>query len=274
MRASTPTPTARMARWARAAILIGCAASWGSASALSTFTIDAGRTSPVVFGTPFTADNLLGGTYSAVTLSGASFSEIGSLEIAGAQLGGATFTPGGLNGNGINRNSGLFIEYTGTGNLAPGGSAAGAELGSYTTFDYTLYGYVGPGEFRFSGDAPVAITSNRVALATGTLARGAAPTPSTGGNAFSPSDAYLSFVPTERALTSNFFAAPVPFYDLAIASFAATEAQVESFDGGFRVRQGTGSISFAGAAPEPETWALLLAGLGATALARRRRSAA
>jgi hypothetical protein len=41
---------------------------------------------------------------------------------------------------------------------------------------------------------------------------------------------------------------------------------VEPFDGGFRVNNGGGNLNFASPVPEPETYALLMAGLGGNGL--------
>ncbi len=64
------------------------------------------------------------------------------------------------------------------------------------------------------------------------------------------------------------------FCALAVASFTNPASQVQSVDADFNISQGGGSFNFAATAPipEPETYALILAGsLAERFMARRRR---
>jgi len=61
-----------------------------------------------------------------------------------------------------------------------------------------------------------------------------------------------------------------------VSSFINSPSEISpvgaGFASGFRITQGRGSVNFTAPIPEPETYALLLAGLGAVGwVARRRR---
>ena len=251
------------------ALVVACA----SASALPQFKLDPSAVSPTLAGTAFTGDNILISDFSTVTFDGlGNFSDTGFLSVSAIQLVGSTFTPTGLNksdGTGY----GLYFAFTGTGTTTIGDPRLVPTIGTFKTLTYTLYGYNGLASFGFSGNTPTETASGEVALATGTLISGNAVTVPTGdGSTFTPSaGAKLNFVvaPGQAA----FFADPKPFYDLAFAAFTNTTTQVEPFAGGFRIRQGGGAVNFASTIPEPQTYALMLAGLAAVGfVARRRRS--
>ena len=61
----------------------------------------------------------------------------------------------------------------------------------------------------------------------------------------------------------------------AVSSFINSPSQVlplsGGFAGGFRITQGGGSVNFTSPIPEPETYALFLAGLAAVGWTVRRR---
>lgn len=223
-------------------------------------------------GAAFTGDNILISDYSTVTTtSPTTFNETGFLAISGIQLGGATLTPGGLNST-----YGLYIAFTGAGTSTAGNPATTVSTGSFTSLDYTLFGYNGMATFGFTGNTPTETATGEVALATGRLISGTVVSVPAGGGAFTPSaSAQLTFAPT--AAGARFFATPTPFYNNAFAAFTNTPSQVEPFTGGFRIRQGGGAFNYAAVTPipEPETYALMLAGLagvGLLSFARRRRS--
>ena len=251
----------------RSAVAVGLAALCATASALPVFTLSpagAGLT-----GANFTADNVLISDYATVRFgAGNTFTETGFLAITGAQLGPLTLVPGGLNST-----YGMYIKFTGTGTTGAGDPGLVATSGTFTTLNYTLFGYNGPAaSFGFDAfNVPTENASGEVTLATGSLISGTVSTAVAGGGDFTPSAAAkLTFA---TAAGASFFVAPVPFYNIALSSFTNTVSQVTRFDGGFKISQGGGSFNFVAAPiPEPETYALMLAGLCAVGFMARRRS--
>lgn len=250
------------------AVAIAMAAvSAGASAALSPFTLD--PTGVGLAGPSFTADNVLISDFSTVTFgAGGTFSDTGYLSVSALQLGGSTFTPTGLNST-----YGLYIKFTGAGTQTAVNPALDPAFGSFSSLTYTLYGYNGPASFGFSGNTPTTTAPAGVALASGSLINGSVSSIPTGdGLTFTPSaNAKLSF--NVAAGQEAFFESPSPFYNLALTAFTNTTSEVEAFDGGFRIRQGGGSFNFTSTppVPEPQTYAMLLAGLGAVGFVARRR---
>ncbi len=260
---------------AAAALGVACSSAW----ALPSFTLNP-TGGGLLGGTPFTADNIIISDYSIVRFgSGGSFTDNGFLSVASFQLGNMTFTPTGLNST-----YGLYFDFSGSGTVSGGNPATSVTSGSFTSLNYTLYGYNGaPASFDVSGNTPTtSAAAGRIALATGSLLPG--PNQSSVGSApQSPTfnsfaGANLSFVPNPA--TYSFFANPpgASFYNVAVSSFINTPTEVSPFTGGFqngfRVSQGGGSVNFTTPVPEPETYALMLAGLSVVGWAARRRRSA
>jgi len=245
-----------------------------SAQVLPPFTLNPAGSTPALSGGQVRADNIIVSDFSTVRLTGPSFSDTGFLAVQSFQLGGTTVTAPGLNST-----YGLFFEFSGTGSVTAADPSTTPTFGQFSSLNYTLYGYNGaPATFGFdAGNNPTTSVgaASRIALATGSLVPG--PNQSSVGttpqspsfNAFA--SANLTFLPTATA--GSFFAAPIPFYNVAVASFINNPPQVTPFAGGFRITQGGGSVNFTAPIPEPETYALFLAGLAAVGwTARRRRS--
>lgn len=262
------TPTSRFSYKTllqRTAVAVATvAACAGASAALQPFTLNA---SAFTGGTTISADNILISDYSTVTFGGGgtTFTDTGFLSFSAFQLGGSTFTPPGLNST-----YGLYVAFTGAGTTSGGNPATTVQTGSFTSLTYQLFGYNGTATFGFSGNTPTETATGEVLLAHGSLMSGTVSSTPNGDGTFTPSaNAKLSFIVDNPA----FFVSPRPFYDIALTAFTNTSSQVEAFDGGFRVRQGGGSINFAStpAIPEPETYALLLGGLAAVGFVARRR---
>ena len=259
----TPTPLLR-----RSAVAVALAALCASASALPAFTFNPAGSG--LAGTTFTADNILISDYATVRFgAGNTFTETGFLSVSGAQLGGVTLVPTGLNSA-----YGLYIKFTGSGNTGAGNPGLVPTFGTFTNLTYTLFGYNGTASFGFDGsDNPTETANNEVTLATGNLVSGTVSTSPAGGGNFTPNAAaQLTFAVAAGA--APFFTSPVPFFSTALASFTNTVSQVTQIDRGFTIRQGGGSFNFVAAPiPEPETYALMLGGLFAVGFVARRRRA-
>ena len=246
----------------RTLLAIALAAAIASASALPQFTWDPGAAG--LSGSAFTADNLLVSNYSTVTFgAGNTFTESGYLAVSAAQLGGVT-----LPSNGLNADYGFYVQFSGSGTLQEAGDPGSVSTrGTLTELTYTLYGYNGTASFGFAGNTPTETATGEVALASGSLVLGTVATTPLGDGTFNPS--------ANAKLTMSWlvdgFQTSLPLYNLALTSFSNTTSQVEPFAGGFRIRQGGGSINFATAVPEPSTYALLISGLAAIGFVARRR---
>jgi len=247
-------------------------AAYSASAALPPFTLNPAGSAPPLAGTAVRADNIIISDYSTVRLTGPTFSDSGFLSVQSFQLGGTTVLAPGLNST-----YGLFFEFTGAGSVTPADPSTTPTLGQFTSLNYTLYGYNGPAAtFGFDGSnnpTTSVAAAARVALATGSLMPGANQS-SVGTSPHSPSfDAFasanLTFLPTAAA--GSFFQDPSPFYNVAVSSFINSPTQVTPFAGGFRITQGGGPVNFPSPVPEPETYALFLAGLAAVGWTARRR---
>lgn len=256
------TSKSRLSFLQGASVAVVLATACAAASAdLPQFTFNPGAVG--LNGASITADNILISNYSTVTIDPAgTFTQSGFLTITGFQLGGSTLTPGGLN-----TDYGLYVAFTGSGTTTVNDPTTTFNFGNFTDLTYTLYGYNGAATFGFSGNTPTESASGEIALASGTLISGSVLTVPTGGGTFSPSSNAMLTIGLEA---DEFFGAPVPFYGVALTAFSNTPSQVEAFDGGFRIRQGGGSLNFA-PVPEPTSSALLLCGLAVGGFIYRRR---
>ncbi len=265
-------PTAHALRAiAVAALGLGCFSAW----ALPSFTLNPLAASPALNGGSVTADNIVVSDYAHVKLNPVlgTFTEIGLLSVQSFQLGGSVASSPGLNST-----YGLYISFTGAGTQQFGSNPlTGFTAGSFTSLDYKLWGYNGAtASFGFDAASNATTTAmGAVVLGSGSLLQGSVSTsPAMNGtkHSFVPSaNATVTFA--EASGEAGFFQSPAGFYNLAFAAFTNTVSQVEVLSATeFRIRQGGGAFNFAATpVPEPETYALMLAGLTVVGFVANRR---
>jgi hypothetical protein len=256
----------------RTLVALALAAAYSSSWALPSFTLNPSAAG--MNGSAFTADNILISDFSSVTFTDAThFTDTGLLQVSSVQLAGSTFTPPGLNAAG---GYSLWFAFSGTGHLTSGSASTLATSPADGTFDaltYTFDGAAGPSTFSIGpGNVPTRSGPAAILLAQGSLIAGGVGSTNAGGGNFVPTAAAtVSFATAASA--GGFFAAPVPFYSVALTAFTNTLSEVAFNGSGFTITQGGGSVNFASPVPEPDTYALMLGGLGLLGfLARRRRS--
>lgn len=229
----------------RTLFAVALAVACGNASALPEFTWNpsaAGLTGP-----SFVADNIIVSNFATVTFTSATtFHEAGFLGVSSFQLAGTDIAVGGLNST-----YSLFFQFTGDGVIN----------GPFSGLTYSLYGTnsvptFGPGGAISGLVAPTL-------LATGSLISG-----DTGEiNGLPFADATVTF----NGASSPFFVSPPSssFYDnMALTIKGGT---VTATPNGYMIDNGAGSVNFASPIPEPETYALMMAGLGVMGIVARWR---
>lgn len=220
-------------------------------------------------GSNVTADNIIISDYSHVVIAGdGSFTDEGFLAVEGFQLDSAAVVAPGLNST-----YGLYFEFSGSGTQTTNDPFTTPNTGTFDSLTFTLYGYNGPPAtfgFDASNNPTISGAGGAMALASGSLISGAVGTVPVGGSysPFASANMTLSINPAASA----FFASPEPFYGMVMAAFINTTSQVNVISPNeFTIFQGGGSVNFAAPIPEPETYALMLAGLGVVAFVARRR---
>jgi hypothetical protein len=229
----------------RALFAVALAVVCGNASALPMFTWNPGAAG--LAGSSFTADNIIVSNFATVTFtSGTTFHQEGYLGVSSLQFTGQDIATGGLNST-----YSLFFQFSGDGVI-------NGPLGS---LNYSLYGAnsvptFGPGGAISGVVAPILLAAGSLISGdTGTI------------NGLPSVNAAVTF----NAASSPFFVSPPSssFYDSM--SLTVAGGAVDQTANGFRIDNGVGSVNFASPIPEPETYALMIAGLGVLGFVARCR---
>jgi len=249
--------------------MVVAASSTAALAAMPQFTFNPGAVG--LTGSSVTADNIIVSDFATATFTGpTTFTEQGFLSVTSFQLGGTNIVAPGLNST-----YSLYLPFNATGHLTLGNAGTNVNTtvtaGVLDTLTYSLVAAPSNSTFGFIGTTPnVTNSPPQQTLATGSLMNGTVVSSLANGNpAFVPSaNATLSFV---QAAGKEGFFSPQPFYNPLFSAFTNTISTVTPTGTGFTITNGGGALNFASAVPEPETYAMILAGLGLMGFVAKRR---
>jgi len=281
MNASMEFSLLSVVRTTAAAMALAAASMTYGATAVDVTWNPSAAPGPITNNGPFTFDNVTTRTFSTIALAPASattgtFTETGFIDLNTFTLHGgaiATQIPTvGWNGSGVGNDYDLYIRFTATGNYTF--SDPQTATGTVTGTTYQLFGSATPATYSFSGGVGGSWSITTPAgsqlahgslVGTGTIGLQGSGTAGVSSNA--------NVLANVIADVPAFFVAPPPSTLLINTAFTNTGTEFQQLSPNFFVvNQGGGTAQFIAAVPEPQTYLMLVAGLGLMGFVARRRA--